>query len=107
MPSQDWSENLAQWAQARAALCGAPAASPVSASGATPQLGWNVQLLPVGSASFIHVVGLWFSEGQQYSHAAAECDPNATCTHYTQVRPGYQMPGPWAPGVSSEGYSLS
>lgn len=89
--SQDWSENLARQAQARATLCGAPAPSLPSTHRATPQVGWNVQLLPKGSASFIHVVDLWFAEGQQYSHAAAECAHNATCTHYTQVRPGYQF----------------
>ncbi|XP_057568105.1 C-type lectin domain family 18 member A-like isoform X2 [Hippopotamus amphibius kiboko] len=85
MQRLDWSESLARQAQTRAALCGAPAPSPASVPRAAPQVGWNVQLLPVGSGSFIHVVGLWFSEGQQYSHAAAECAPNATCTHYTQL----------------------
>ncbi|XP_072823815.1 C-type lectin domain family 18 member C isoform X1 [Vicugna pacos] len=85
MQRMDWSENLARQAQTRAALCGAPAPSPASVPRATLQVGWNVQLLPAGSASFIHVVGLWFSEGQQYSHVAAECTPNATCTHYTQL----------------------
>ncbi|XP_024591594.1 C-type lectin domain family 18 member A-like isoform X4 [Neophocaena asiaeorientalis asiaeorientalis] len=85
MQRMDWSESLAQQAQTRAALCGAPAPSSASVPRATPQVGWNVQLLPVSSASFIHVVGLWFSEGQQYSQAAAECAPNATCTHYTQL----------------------
>lgn len=89
--SQDWSESLARQAQARAALCGAPAPSLASTRRATPQVGWNVQLLPTGSASFFHVVGLWFAEGQWYNHAAAECAHNATCTHYTQVRPGYQL----------------
>ncbi|XP_031313956.1 C-type lectin domain family 18 member C isoform X1 [Camelus dromedarius] len=85
MQRMDWSENLARQARTRAAFCGAPAPSPASVPRATPQVGWNVQLLPAGSASFIHVVGLWFSEGQQYSHVAAECTPNATCTHYTQL----------------------
>ncbi|XP_072587596.1 C-type lectin domain family 18 member A-like isoform X2 [Vulpes vulpes] len=85
MQRMDWSESLAQWAQARAALCGAPTQSPASAPRATQQVGWNVQLLPMGSASFIHVVGLWFAEGQWYSHSAAECAHNATCTHYTQL----------------------
>ncbi|XP_039707262.1 C-type lectin domain family 18 member C-like isoform X7 [Pteropus medius] len=85
MRRMDWSENLAQQAQARATLCGAPAPRLPSTHRATPQVGWNVQLLPKGSASFIHVVGLWFAEGQQYSHAAAECAHNATCTHYTQL----------------------
>ncbi|CAD7689143.1 unnamed protein product [Nyctereutes procyonoides] len=85
MQRMDWSESLARWAQARAALCGAPTQSPASAPRATQQVGWNVQLLPIGSASFIHVVGLWFAEGQWYSHSAAECAHNATCTHYTQL----------------------
>lgn len=67
------------------------------------QVGWNVQLLPVGSASFVHVVGLWFAEGQRYSYTAAECAPNATCTHYTQVRLCPWLQGPWATGGSSEG----
>lgn len=57
-----------------------------------------MQLLPAGSASFVGVVGLWFAEGRWYSHAAAECTRNATCTHYTQVRLGRR-----APGLSSEG----
>lgn len=105
-PSQDWSESLAQWAQARAALCGAPAQCPVSTPGAAPQVGWNVQLLSVGLASFVHVVGLWFAEGQQYSHTAAECARNATCTRYTQVRPGYQLQAPWTSGASSEALQL-
>ncbi|XP_057170119.1 C-type lectin domain family 18 member C-like isoform X2 [Ursus arctos] len=85
MHRMDWSESLARWAQARAALCGAPAQSPASAPWATQQVGWNVQLLPAGSASFVGVVGLWFAEGRWYSHAAAECARNATCTHYTQL----------------------
>lgn len=87
----DWSESLARQAQARAALCGAPAPNLASTGRATPQVGWNVQLLPTGSASFLHVVGLWFAESQWYNHAAAECAHNATCIHYTQVRPGYQL----------------
>lgn len=70
-------------------------------------MGWNVQLLPRGSASFIHVVSLWFSEGQRYSHAAAECAPNATCTHYTQVRLEYRFQGPCPAGAAQKGYSLS
>ncbi|XP_058135513.1 C-type lectin domain family 18 member C [Dasypus novemcinctus] len=73
--------SLARLAQARAALCGVLPPTPWH----TPQVGWNVQLLPVGSASFVHVVGLWFSEGQQYSYEAAECAHNATCSHYTQL----------------------
>ncbi|KAF6288472.1 hypothetical protein mRhiFer1_009183 [Rhinolophus ferrumequinum] len=85
MQRMDWSESLARQAQARAALCGAPAPSLASTRWATPQVGWNVQLLPTGSASFFHVVGLWFAEGQWYNHAAAECAHNATCTHYTQL----------------------
>ncbi|XP_006755831.1 PREDICTED: C-type lectin domain family 18 member A isoform X1 [Myotis davidii] len=101
MQRLDWSESLAQQARARAARCGtpapslvptpgatsqgAPAPSLVPTPGATSQVGWNVQLLPVGSASFVHVVGLWFAEGQRYSHEAAECALNATCTHYTQL----------------------
>ncbi|KAM9048400.1 C-type lectin domain family 18 member A-like isoform 1-T2 [Megaptera novaeangliae] len=85
MQRMDWSESLAQQAQTRAALCGAPAPRPASVPRATPQVGWNVQLLPVSSLSFTHVVGLWFLEGQQYSQAAAECAPNATCAHYTQL----------------------
>lgn len=85
MQRMDWSESLARWAQARAARCGAPVPSPASAPRAPQQVGWNVQLLPAGSASFIGVVGLWFAEGRWYSHAAAECAHNATCTHYTQL----------------------
>lgn len=85
MQRMDWSESLARQAQARAALCGAPAPSLAPTHQATSHVGWNVQLLPVGSASFLHVVGLWFAEGQRYSHAAAECAHNATCTHYTQL----------------------
>lgn len=82
---QDWSDSLAQLAQARAALCGTPTPSLASAPWRTLQVGWNVQLLPAGSASFVEVVSLWFAEGQRYSHAAGECARNATCTHYTQV----------------------
>ncbi|XP_054310250.1 C-type lectin domain family 18 member A isoform X2 [Pongo pygmaeus] len=81
----DWSDSLAQLAQARAALCGTPAPSLESAPWRTPQVGWNMQLLPAGSASFVEVVSLWFAEGQRYSHAAGECAPNANCTHYTQL----------------------
>ena len=93
---QDWSDSLARQAQARAALCGAPAPSPASVPLAARHVGWNTQLLPAGSTAFVHVVGLWFSEGRQYSHSAAECAPNATCARYTQVRPGSQ---PWAPAL--------
>lgn len=93
---QDWSDSLARQAQARAALCGAPAPSPASVPRASRHVGWNAQLLPAGSAAFVHVVGLWFSEGRQYRHSAAECAPNATCARYTQVRPGFQ---PWAPAL--------
>ncbi|XP_073736123.1 C-type lectin domain family 18 member C isoform X1 [Callorhinus ursinus] len=85
MQRMDWSESLARWAQARAAVCGAPARNPASAPRATQQVGWNVQLLPAGSASFVGVVGLWFAEGRWYSHAAAQCARNATCSHYTQL----------------------
>ncbi|XP_011892266.1 PREDICTED: C-type lectin domain family 18 member A isoform X2 [Cercocebus atys] len=81
----DWSDSLAQLAQARAALCGTPTPSLASAPWRTLQVGWNVQLLPAGSASFVKVVSLWFAEGQRYSHAAGECARNATCTHYTQL----------------------
>ncbi|KAK1330452.1 hypothetical protein QTO34_010641 [Cnephaeus nilssonii] len=62
-----------------------PPAANMQRLGATSQVGWNVQLLPVGMASFVHVVGLWFAEGQRYGHEAAECALNATCTHYTQL----------------------
>uniref|UniRef100_A0A8C9GBN9 C-type lectin domain family 18 member A n=1 Tax=Piliocolobus tephrosceles TaxID=591936 RepID=A0A8C9GBN9_9PRIM len=81
----DWSDSLAQLAQAGAALCGTPIPSLVSAPWRTLQVGWNVQLLPAGSASFVEVVSLWFAEGQRYSHTAGECARNATCTHYTQL----------------------
>ncbi|XP_041506170.1 C-type lectin domain family 18 member A-like isoform X3 [Microtus oregoni] len=86
MQRMDWSESLARIAQARAALCGI-SATPNLASFPrhTPQVGWNVQLLPVGSASFVEVVNLWFAEGLQYRHGNAECAHNATCTHYTQL----------------------
>ncbi|KAH0513249.1 C-type lectin domain family 18 member A [Microtus ochrogaster] len=86
MQRMDWSESLARIAQARAALCGI-SATPNLASFPrhTPQVGWNVQLLPVGSASFVEVVNLWFAEGLQYRHGDAECAHNATCTHYTQL----------------------
>ncbi|XP_037671851.1 C-type lectin domain family 18 member A-like isoform X3 [Choloepus didactylus] len=77
----DWSDSLAHLAQDRAALCGALAPTPRHA----PQVGWNVQLLPVGLASFVQVVSMWFSEGQRYNYAAAECAHNSTCTRYTQL----------------------
>lgn len=83
---QDWSESLAQLAQARAALCGTSATPNLASTPPhTLHVGWNVQLLPVGSASFVDVVNLWFAEGLQYRHGDAECAPNATCAHYTQV----------------------
>lgn len=63
-----------------------------------------MQLLPAGSASFVSVVGLWFAEGRRYSHAAAECAHNATCTHYTQVRLWHQ---PRPPGSAQKGHRLS
>lgn len=85
VPPQDWSENLAQLAQARAALCGMPAPDLASAPRRTQQMGWNMQLLPEGSVSFVEVINLWFAEGQWYSHETAECARNSTCTHYTQV----------------------
>ncbi|XP_057609651.1 C-type lectin domain family 18 member A isoform X6 [Chionomys nivalis] len=82
----DWSESLARIAQARAALCGISATPNLaSVPRHTPQVGWNVQILPVGSASFVEVVNLWFAEGLQYRHGDAECAHNATCTHYTQL----------------------
>nr|XP_054955088.1 C-type lectin domain family 18 member A isoform X2 [Pan paniscus] len=81
----DWSDSLAQLAQARAALCGTPTPSLASGLWRTLQVGWNMQLLPAGLASFVEVVSLWFAEGQRYSHAAGECARNATCTHYTQL----------------------
>uniref|UniRef100_G3S2V5 C-type lectin domain family 18 member A n=1 Tax=Gorilla gorilla gorilla TaxID=9595 RepID=G3S2V5_GORGO len=82
----DWSDDsLAQLAQARAALCGTPTPSLASGPWRTLQVGWNVQLLPAGLASFVEVVSLWFAEGQRYSHTAGECAHNATCTHYTQL----------------------
>uniref|UniRef100_A0A2I3HY06 C-type lectin domain-containing protein n=1 Tax=Nomascus leucogenys TaxID=61853 RepID=A0A2I3HY06_NOMLE len=83
--TSDWSDSLAQLAQARAAHCGTPTLSLASAPWHTLQVGWNVQLLPAGSASFVEVVSLWFAEGQRYSHAAGECARNANCTHYTQL----------------------
>lgn len=108
---QDWSESLAQMAQAKAALCGTPAPSLASAPGRESQVGWNVQLLPTGTVSFVEVVSLWFAEGQQYNHAAAECARNATCTHYTQVSVSLIRPrhgSPEAAWVLSEemGYTV-
>nr|XP_003472165.1 C-type lectin domain family 18 member A [Cavia porcellus] len=85
MRRMDWSENLAQLAQARAALCGMPAPDLASAPRRTQQMGWNMQLLPEGSVSFVEVINLWFAEGQWYSHETAECARNSTCTHYTQL----------------------
>ncbi|XP_036919543.1 C-type lectin domain family 18 member A-like isoform X2 [Sturnira hondurensis] len=85
MRRMDWSESLARQAQARAALCGSPVPNLGPTHQASSHTGWNVQLLPLGSASFVQVVGLWFEEGQWYSHVAAECAHNATCTHYTQL----------------------
>ncbi|XP_063103729.1 C-type lectin domain family 18 member A isoform X2 [Cavia porcellus] len=85
MRRMDWSESLAQLAQARAALCGMPAPDLASAPRRTQQMGWNMQLLPEGSVSFVEVINLWFAEGQWYSHETAECARNSTCTHYTQL----------------------
>nr|XP_045013843.1 C-type lectin domain family 18 member A isoform X2 [Jaculus jaculus] len=85
MRRMDWSESLARLAEARAALCGTPAQSLAPVPRTISQVGWNVQLLPMGLASFVEVVSLWFAEGQRYSHADAECAYNATCTHYTQL----------------------
>ncbi|XP_004704854.2 C-type lectin domain family 18 member A isoform X2 [Echinops telfairi] len=85
MQRMDWSERLARLAQDRATLCGALASSLAASPEHPRQMGWNVQLLPAGSASFVEVINLWFAEGQQYSHAANECTRNATCTHYTQL----------------------
>lgn len=86
MQRMDWSESLARIAQARAALCGiSTTPNLASVPRQTPQVGWNVQLLPVGSASFVEVVNLWFAEGLQYRHGDTECVHNATCTHYTQL----------------------
>ncbi|KAK7800728.1 hypothetical protein U0070_014901, partial [Myodes glareolus] len=50
-----------------------------------PAANMQRMLLPVGSASFVEVVNLWFAEGLQYRHGDAECAHNATCTHYTQL----------------------
>lgn len=84
--SQDWSESLAQLAEARAALCGTSVTPNLASTpGHNPHVGWNVQLMPMGSASFVEVVNLWFAEGLQYRHGDAECAHNATCAHYTQV----------------------
>ncbi|XP_038954172.1 C-type lectin domain family 18 member A-like isoform X1 [Rattus norvegicus] len=86
MQRMDWSESLAQLAQARAALCGTSATPNLAATlRNTPDVGWNVQLLPMGSASFVEVVNVWFAEGLQYRHGSAECAHNATCAHYTQL----------------------
>ncbi|XP_010642713.1 C-type lectin domain family 18 member C isoform X3 [Fukomys damarensis] len=85
MRRMDWNESLAQLAQARAALCGTPAPDPAPVPRHTPQMGWNMHLLPEGLVSFTGVVNLWFAEGQRYSYEAAECARNATCTHYTQL----------------------
>ncbi|KAL6061798.1 hypothetical protein STEG23_022386 [Scotinomys teguina] len=86
MQRMDWNESLAQIAQARAALCGTSTTPNLaSAPRHTPQVGWNTQLLPVGSTSFVEVVNLWFAEGLQYRHGDTECAHNATCTHYTQL----------------------
>ncbi|XP_060247940.1 C-type lectin domain family 18 member C isoform X2 [Meriones unguiculatus] len=86
MQRLDWSENLAQLAQTRAALCGATATPNLASTPQhTPQVGWNVQLLPAGSASFVEAINLWFAEGLQYRHRDAECAHNATCIHYTQL----------------------
>nr|Q7TSQ1.1 RecName: Full=C-type lectin domain family 18 member A; AltName: Full=Mannose receptor-like protein [Mus musculus]AAP22983.1 mannose receptor precursor-like isoform 2 [Mus musculus] len=86
MQRMDWSESLAQLAEARAALC-VTSVTPNLAStpGHNSHVGWNVQLMPMGSASFVEVVNLWFAEGLQYRHGDAECAHNATCAHYTQL----------------------
>ncbi|XP_007662508.2 C-type lectin domain family 18 member A-like [Ornithorhynchus anatinus] len=83
MQRMDWSDKLAHLAQERAASC-EPEVLPPAPPQAL-QLGWNVQLLPLGAASFMDVVMLWFGEGRLYSHSTAQCANNATCSHYTQL----------------------
>uniref|UniRef100_A0A4X2M1Q6 C-type lectin domain family 18 member A n=1 Tax=Vombatus ursinus TaxID=29139 RepID=A0A4X2M1Q6_VOMUR len=83
MQRMDWSDQLARLAQEQAARCSAQA--PLPAPVQALQLGWNVQFLPAGAASFTDVVTSWFREGQWYTYSAAHCASNLTCAHYTQL----------------------
>ncbi|NWU10424.1 CL18A protein, partial [Cephalopterus ornatus] len=101
MQKLEWSEELGQLAEARAASCLEGPTPPPA-----PQLGWNEALLPVGMGGFVAVLERWFAEGRRYDYRTGRCTSNATCHHYTQLvwatagRLGcgrHRCPGPHGP----------
>lgn len=81
--SQEWRESLALLAQERAGSCRLDAAPPEQSLG--EHVGWNVQQVPHGEASFSEVIDAWFLEGRDYLYLNGQCRENSTCQHYTQV----------------------
>lgn len=77
-----WSEDLRSQAQTVASHCRF-----------TPpddrQVGWNAQSVPAKTISLLDVIHLWYRQGEDFDFERAQCAPNRTCHHYTQVRGWY------------------
>ncbi|XP_072278014.1 LOW QUALITY PROTEIN: C-type lectin domain family 18 member C-like [Pyxicephalus adspersus] len=73
---QVWSEDLRS--QAVASQCRFPAPD-------NPQVGWNVQRVPAGTAELLDVIRLWYRHGSDYYFRRVQCANNRTCNHYTQM----------------------
>lgn len=53
------------------------------------QVGWNAQSVPAKTISLLDVIHLWYRQGEDFDFERAQCAPNRTCHHYTQVRGWY------------------
>ncbi|XP_073459990.1 C-type lectin domain family 18 member A-like [Aquarana catesbeiana] len=73
-----WSEDLRSQAQTVASHCRF-----------TPpddrQVGWNAQSVPAKTISLLDVIHLWYRQGEDFDFERAQCAPNRTCHHYTQM----------------------
>ncbi|CAI9616604.1 unnamed protein product [Staurois parvus] len=78
MRRMGWSEDLRSQAQTVASQCRYTLPD-------DRQVGWNVQSFPVGTVSLLDVIHLWFRQGEDYDFETAQCTPNHTCRHYTQM----------------------
>ncbi|XP_040183712.1 C-type lectin domain family 18 member C [Rana temporaria] len=73
-----WSEDLRSQAQTVASQC--RFAPPDDG-----QVGWNLQSFPAKTISLLDLIHLWYRQGEDFDFERAQCAPNRTCRHYTQM----------------------
>ncbi|XP_066439939.1 C-type lectin domain family 18 member C-like [Eleutherodactylus coqui] len=78
MRRMGWSEALGARALAVASRCQQNAVD-------DPEVGWNLQRFPAGTASPADAITLWFRQEKDYNFWTSECAQNRTCRHYTQL----------------------